>query len=284
MMQKTISISAINYNIRIGRGPYRFKSRIEALIKSLALKNIDLIVLPEYLGFDITTKPSSIEGILSDVSSYYDRYQALFKGYATKFGIYILAGTMVEPIKRRYYNTAHLFTPQEQIIKYRKIHLHTMDIELGFKDGNEPVLTMIKGIPVGLEICYDLGFPELTRIYALSGALGILTPALAPGYGAYNWLRYCGHARAIETQGFLVLASGTLEGMPIKTYGKPAILTTTDYEKTGVVAENEKIATGKIDINKLLIIREKTAAPILKNIKPNITKTYLNKLIKKIIK
>jgi len=52
---------------------------------------------------------------------------------------------------------------------------------------------------VGLEICYDLRFPEVARSLALQGADYLVTIAQFPSSRGYHWQTLC-QARAIENQ------------------------------------------------------------------------------------
>jgi predicted amidohydrolase len=52
---------------------------------------------------------------------------------------------------------------------------------------------------VGLEICYDLRFPEVARSLALSGADVLVTIAQFPTSRGYHWQTLC-RARSIENQ------------------------------------------------------------------------------------
>ena len=273
---KYLTIGIVGYNVRVGRGVSRFQERINMIVRDLSHLNVDLIIFPEYLGFDMVPI-SGLRNLIEDAASYYDNYIDIFRNASTKYNVYVLAGTTSEPIGKHYYNTAHIFTPTGEILKYRKIFLHRIDKDLGFREGREILLTRIKDVPIGVEICYDLGFSELTKIYALNGALGILSPAMAPGYGAYMWLRYCAHARAIEIQGFVALSTGTLKipKVNISFYSKPSLLITTDYKEDGVLSEGKTIITASIDISKLQLIREKTMAPIIRDTKIDV----INKLL-----
>src|SRR5207244_786284 len=68
--------------------------------------------------------------------------------------------------------------------KYRKIHLptHTVFEERRYyRPGQEaPVFSIPLGT-IGLTICYDLYFPELTRLQALAGAQLIICISASPG-------------------------------------------------------------------------------------------------------
>jgi predicted amidohydrolase len=78
--------------------------------------------------------------------------------------------------------------------------IHPFGTEKEHFDGGE----LISPIPtsrgaVGLEICYDLRFPEVARNLALSGADYLVTIAQFPPSRGYVWRSLC-RARAIENQ------------------------------------------------------------------------------------
>lgn len=105
---------------------------------------------------------------------------------AKKFGIYVVAGTMPELEEDNIYNTSYVFDRKgEKIAKHRKMHLFDIDIEGGQYFKESDVLT--PGIDVtafdteyckvGLGVCYDIRFPELSRLMVLEGAEVIIFPA-----------------------------------------------------------------------------------------------------------
>jgi predicted amidohydrolase len=72
--------------------------------------------------------------------------------------------------------------------------------------GAEIVVVPVDPVQVGLNICYDLRFPELFRIEALRGAtLATLPAAFTAKTGPPHWEPLI-RARAIENQVFVVAA------------------------------------------------------------------------------
>lgn len=78
------------------------------------------------------------------------------------------------------YNSAAVFGPDGLLAVYRKAHLWDRE-KLSFEPGAEapPVLETPFG-RIGVAVCYDLYFPELTRGLALAGADLIALPANLP--------------------------------------------------------------------------------------------------------
>ena len=92
--------------------------------------------------------------------------------------------------KEYLYNTSLTFNPLGSLIGvHRKIHLFDIDIPGKIKFTESDVLspghtsTLINLPPygsIGVQICYDIRFPELSAIYAREGAFAVVVP------GAFN--------------------------------------------------------------------------------------------------
>lgn len=106
---------------------------------------------------------------------------------ARRLGVYLSAGSMPEADEEgRIYNTAYVFDRSgRQIAKHRKMHLFDINVVGGqsFQEsitltpGNEVTTFDTEFGPMGLCICYDFRFPELSRLMALEGAQLLLVPA-----------------------------------------------------------------------------------------------------------
>src|SRR3984893_9119789 len=113
----------------------------------------------------------------------------LLQEKARKHKMIVHGGSIVEHSPHspgKFHNTSTLINRDGEIVaRYRKIHLFDVDLANGEKHyeserivpGNEVVIAKIDGITFGLAICYDLRFPELTRLLALSGAQIVMMPA-----------------------------------------------------------------------------------------------------------
>lgn len=98
------------------------------------------------------------------------------------------------------YNTMVLVGPQGVVGKYRKIYLPTYGVfEEGryFRNGNTPVVVDTPFGRIGLEICFDLFFPELSRLLALRGAHTIFVISVSPDMSR-NFFELFTQARALE--------------------------------------------------------------------------------------
>lgn len=130
---------------------------------------------------------------------------------ARELGIYIVGGSIPELEEDRVYNTSYVFDRTgRQIAKHRKAHLFDIDVEGGQRFQESEVLSPgqrrtvfdTEFGPMGLCICFDFRFQELSKAMADDGAQLILVP------GAFNMTTGPAHwellfrQRAVDNQIF----------------------------------------------------------------------------------
>jgi omega-amidase len=126
-------------------------------------------------------------------------------------------GTDIERAKTKFYNTLVAATPSGEMLgTYRKIHPFQDEREI-FEGGKNLVLMDCSGIKVGVQICYDIRFPEVSRRLALEGAEILIIPAAFPDPRSEHWNTLI-QARAVENQLYVAAANRIGFGFDKKTY------------------------------------------------------------------
>ncbi len=172
--------------------------KIEDILKNATA---DIIVLPELstTGYLFKEKEEIFE-LASPVP--HGRDVEFFENIARKKKMYIVAG-VAEREDSSVYNTAVLVGPDGFIGKYRKTHLFYKE-KLIFSAGNTGFQVFdVKGVKIGMMICFDYFFPESTRTLALKGAEIIAHPSNLV-------LPYCQEVvktRALENRVFIITAN-----------------------------------------------------------------------------
>ncbi|MBO3681936.1 carbon-nitrogen hydrolase family protein [Streptomyces sp. NEAU-YJ-81] len=126
---------------------------------------------------------------------------------AREAGVWVLLGAAVATIGRRPHNGVLVIDPEGRARgHYAKAHLWGEERH-AFDPGPGLVVIEDGGISVGLGICYDAGFPELSRAYALAGVHAVLfCSAFATGPTEYRYDVY--HpARAVENTVFTLVVN-----------------------------------------------------------------------------
>ncbi len=187
----------------------------ENLLRSLdfiteaAAGGAELVCFPEFqMAFSPAGQPAKeLAGLAETIRGQFTT--ALSKS-ARKNRVGVVATIYEKSGPHRVYDTALLIAPSGTISSvYRKIHLYDA---LGFRESaklargktiREPVAT--KAGSVGLLICYDLRFPELSRILTLKGANVLVAPsAWVQGEMKEEHWQTMVKARAIENGSYVV--------------------------------------------------------------------------------
>jgi predicted amidohydrolase len=116
-------------------------------------------------------------------------------------GVYVTAG-FIESGGGKFYNSVILAGPDGVLGSYRKVHLPFLGIDRFLSPGDRPF--EIFELPfgkVGLNICYDISFPESSRVLKLMGAELIVLPTNWPP-GARRSPEFVVNTRALENHLF----------------------------------------------------------------------------------
>jgi predicted amidohydrolase len=171
--------------------------RVAEAMAAAARQGADLAVFPEAtqarFGSDLRGLAEPLDG------EFGTGLAALARGT----GVALVAGVFEPAPDGRVYNTAVAYGGAGELVAaYRKIHLFD---SLGEHEsalvapGSEPVVADLAGIRTGFATCYDIRFPELTRVLTAAGAELIVVPgAWAAGlFKEEHWVTLV-RARAIE--------------------------------------------------------------------------------------
>jgi predicted amidohydrolase len=145
------------------------------IFRTLEQVSADIIVLPElaFTGYNFANRQE-----LADVAEIPAESLTLsaLGDLCRRKNMFIVSG-FAETAGAKIYNAAVLVGPKGLIHIYRKIQLFFKEKEI-FEPGNIPLKVQeVKGIKLGMMICFDWIFPEVTRSLALMGADLICHPA-----------------------------------------------------------------------------------------------------------
>ncbi len=116
----------------------------------------------------------------------------------------LIVGGFAERAPGRLHNAAYAIGPEGTSV-YRKIHLWNRE-KLLFQAGSRPCIIEYGGHKIGVEICYDLQFPELAAYLSRKGAELILAPTA--------WaLDAHGPSHGLQPHAFLAMATAYAYGI-----------------------------------------------------------------------
>ena len=168
--------------------------------KALLRVNADLIVLPELpvSGYFLSNKAEA-ESLAEAVPGPTTK---ILQKISSQTGTHFVTG-ILETSKGNLYNSAVLVGPGGPIYTYRKSHLFYEEKNF-FEPGNSFGIVEIKGVKIGMLVCFDHLFPEAARTLALMGAQIICHPSnlVLPEIAQLT-----SRVRALENRVFWIMAN-----------------------------------------------------------------------------
>jgi predicted amidohydrolase len=123
-----------------------------------------------------------------------------------ELGVYVIFG-LIEKEGDKLFNAAALVGPQGLIAGYRKNHLPFLGVDRFCNVGDRPFEVHQTPIGnIGIYICYDIVFPESSRVMTLMGADILALPTNFPEVRRETLATYVVNARAIENRVHVVAA------------------------------------------------------------------------------
>ena len=177
-------------------------------VKECAQQGADIVVLPEIFNGPYST--SKFKDFAEEKGRY--TYTAL-SNMAKHNNIYLVGGSIPEIEGDKIYNTSFIFDNEgKEIGRHRKMHLFDINVIGGQSFKESDALTAGDSVcvfdtpfcKIGVCICFDMRFPELSRLMVLQGAKIIIVPA------AFNMTTGPAHwelmfrQRAVDNQCFTV--------------------------------------------------------------------------------
>lgn len=245
-----------------------------AYIREAKKERAELVAFPEFLMAYSPSKQTASE--LAKIAESIDgEFVSKLRNAARKNRISVVA-TIYEKsrIRNKVYDTAFLIDKNGKLSSvYRKLHLYDA---LGFKESaklapgrelTKPIRTVIGN--VGMMICYDVRFPEMSRMLALMGANVLVMPsAWVQGEMKVEHWQTMLKARAIENGCYVVAPDqvGNIyvgHSMIVDPFGRIIL----DME--------ERVGLEVVDLDNKLISDVRKKLPLLKNRRRDIYTKYL---------
>lgn len=239
---------------------------IESFIQQSKAQGSSLVVFPEnFVCF--------AAGKQRDTAQQFEVIQKRLETLAHQHQIWIIAGTLPCPFRPdgsviqdgRVRTVSLCISPERTEARYDKIHL--FDVQVGdavggyqesrfFEPGDEVVIAQTPFGKLGLMVCYDLRFPELSLMLRTKGA-NILTAPAAFTYttGKLHWQLLL-QARAMDSQCFVLgSAQQGWHGEQRQTWGHAGITDSRGQLLQMIDTEGHGLVTSAFDLDEQNTIR-----------------------------
>jgi len=214
--KKVVRLGLIQWQMRPYKDLEELLQQAEYFIEAVSGYRSDFALFPEFFNaplmaeYNHLTEPEAIRELAKQTSAIVGKLSEL----AISYNINIIAGSMPEIKNNLLYNAGYLCKRDATIERYEKLHVTPDEAKVwGLQGGDQLKVFDTDCGKIGVLICYDVEFPELSRILADQGMDILFVPFLTDTQNGYSRVRYCAQARAIENECFVAIA-GSVGNLP----------------------------------------------------------------------
>lgn len=290
-MRTTVRIGLVQWQMRFFESLTALMDQAEFFVDAVSDYKSDFVLFPELfnaplmLEFNHLTEAEAIRGL----ATYTQPIKNKFLELAVSYNVNIITGSMPYVNEDgKLLNVSYLCRRNGTWERYCKIHATPSEVRAWGMSGGNKIQTFDTDCgKIGILICYDVEFPELSRVYADQGVQILFVPFMTDTQNGYNRVRCCAQARAIENECYVAIAGcvGNLpkiRNMDIQ-YAQSAIFTPSDFAfptipiKAEATPNTEMTIIADLDLDLLKELHEEGSVQNLKDRRRDLYQLMLKK-------
>ena len=261
----TVRIGLVQWQMRPYSSLDDLFEQVEFFVDSVSDYKSDFILFPEYFNAPLMAKFNDMGEAQSirAMAQYTELIRDRFRELAISYNINIITGSM--PYLKEdnsLYNVGFLGRRDGTVDMYEKIHVTPDEQKCWGLSGGSRIQTFDTDCgKIGIVICYDVEFPELSRLMAEDGMKIQFVPFMTDTQNAYSRVRVCAQARAIENECYVAIAGSVgnlprVHNMDIQ-YAQSAVFTPCDFafpndgKRAEATPNTEMILVSDVDLSLL---------------------------------
>lgn len=216
MEKEYVRVGLVQWQMRPYSSLEELIEQAEYFIDAVSGYRCDFALFPEFFNaplmaaFNDLSEPAAIRELAKFTEAIRERFLAL----AISYNINIITGSMPIVEDDMLYNVGFLCKRNGEWERFTKLHPTPDEVKVwGMSGGNELKTFETDCGKIGILICYDVEFPELSRLLADQGMNILFIPFLTDTQNGYSRVRHCAQARSIENECYVVMA-GSVGNLP----------------------------------------------------------------------
>lgn len=264
-----VRVSAVQWQMRRADSFDEMRRHIEYFVDVVAGYKSDFVLFPEFFIAPLMAEfhESDPAEAIRKLAGYYERMRELLIELAVAYNINIIAGSIPEYREETLYNVSLLCRRDGSWDAQYKLHITPDEQQYwGLQGGNQLRIFDTDAGRIGILICYDVEYPELSRILADQGLQMLFVPYWTDTQSAYLRVMRCAQARAIENECYVIISGSVgnlpnVENMDIQ-YSQSAMFSPSDFAfpHDAIVAQatpnTETVLIRDLDLTLLKEVRE----------------------------
>ncbi len=273
-----IRIGVVQWQMRLFKDVNAFFEQVEFFVDAVSSYKADFIQFPEFFNMPLLAQYNDMPEpqAVRKLAEYTEVVKKKMQEFAISYNVNIVGGSMPLVEDGKLYNAAYLYRRDGTSEEFRKIHITPNEVRhYGMVGGDEVRVFDTDCGKIGIVICYDVEFPELSRLLARQGMEILFVPFLTDTQNGYMRVRNCAMARAIENECYVAISGcvGNLprvENMDIH-YAQSAVFTPSDFQfptntiKAEATANTEIMLIVDVDLLQLKELHEHGSVQIMKD-------------------
>ncbi|MEL6923137.1 MAG: bifunctional GNAT family N-acetyltransferase/carbon-nitrogen hydrolase family protein [Bacteroidota bacterium] len=260
----TVRLGLIQWQMRPYNHLDELMQQVEYFVDAVSGYRSDFALFPEFFNAPLMARFNHLKepDAIRELAGYTTKIVQRFSELSINYNINIITGSMPEIVDDILYNVGYLCKRDGTIERYEKIHVTPDEAKVwGMRGGHDLRTFETDCGKIGILICYDSEFPELSRLLADEGMDILFVPFLTDTQNGYSRVRHCAQARAIENECYVAIAGSVgnlpnVHNMDIQ-FAQSMVFTPCDFAfpTNGIKAEatpnSEMILIADVDINAL---------------------------------
>ena len=275
--KKIVRLGLIQWQMRLYKDLEELMQQAEYFIDAVSGYRSDFALFPEFFNAALMAENNHLSEseAIRELAKHTESIVQKFSEFAITYNINIITGSMPEVKDDLLYNAGYLCKRDGSIERYEKLHVTPDEAKVwGLQGGTQLKAFDTDCGKIGILICYDSEFPELSRILADEGMDILFVPFLTDTQNGYSRVRHCAQARAIENECYVAIAGSVgnlpkVHNMDIQ-FAQSMVFTPCDFSfpANGIKAEattnTEMILIADVDID---LLRELNQFGSVRNLK-----------------
>ncbi|MGV3632362.1 MAG: GNAT family N-acetyltransferase [Bacteroidota bacterium] len=263
-VRRSVRIGLVQWKMRLYDSIEELFQQAEYFVDAISSYKADFAVFPEYFNGPLMAQFAGMNEAeaIRAMSQYTSLIAEKFSELAVTYNVNIIAGSMPLYDGEVLKNIGYLCHRNGTTEVYEKLHVTPDEAKYwGLVGGNKLQVFDTDAGKIGILICYDVEFPELSRLLAEEGMQILFVPYLTDTQNAYLRVRLCAQARAIENECYVAITGSVgnlpkVENMDIQ-YSQSAVFTPSDFAfpsnamKSEATANTEMILISDVDLKLL---------------------------------
>ncbi|NJM16593.1 MAG: GNAT family N-acetyltransferase [Bacteroidales bacterium] len=215
-IKTVVRLGLIQWQMRPYKDEKELIQQAEYFIDALSGYRSDFALFPEFFNAPLMAKFNHLNepDAIRKLAGYTDKLVEEFAKLSVSYNINIITGSVPEIVDNKLYNVGYLCQRNGSVQRYEKLHVTPDEAKIWGMGGGTDLRAFDTDCGrIGILICYDIEFPELSRILANDGIDILFVPFLTDTQNGYSRVKHCAQARAIENECYVAIA-GSVGNLP----------------------------------------------------------------------